>query len=94
VIRSQPHEIRTFVVRRRPGVVLNRDFRRSGPGTDGLFPQAPIGPYVAIPRVAQWARLGGSHPMQKLKSQGFRILMILSALASSALVLEAGQRWR
>jgi hypothetical protein len=32
--------------------------------------------------------------MQKLKSQGFRILMILSALASSALVLEAGQRWR
>jgi len=38
--------------------------------------------------------MGGSHPMQKLKSQGFRILLILSALASSALVLEAGQRWR
>ena len=32
--------------------------------------------------------------MQKLKSQGFRVVMILSALASSALVLEAGQRWR
>jgi hypothetical protein len=32
--------------------------------------------------------------MQKLKSQGFRILLVLSALASSALVLEAGQRWR
>jgi hypothetical protein len=32
--------------------------------------------------------------MQKLKSQGFRILLVLSALASSALVLEAGQRWK
>jgi hypothetical protein len=31
--------------------------------------------------------------MQKVKSQGFRILVILSTLASSALVLEAGQRW-
>jgi hypothetical protein len=33
-------------------------------------------------------------PMQKVKSLGFRIVMVLSALASSALVLEAGQRWR
>jgi len=32
--------------------------------------------------------------LQQLKSQGFRILLILSALASSALVLEAGQRWK
>jgi len=32
--------------------------------------------------------------LQQLKSQGFRILMVLSALAGSALVLEAGQRWR
>jgi hypothetical protein len=29
-----------------------------------------------------------------LKAQAFRVLMIMSALASSALVLEAGQRWR
>jgi hypothetical protein len=28
-----------------------------------------------------------------LKAQAFRVLLILSALASSALVLEAGQRW-
>jgi len=26
--------------------------------------------------------------------QAFRVLLVLSALASSALVLEAGQRWR
>jgi hypothetical protein len=32
--------------------------------------------------------------MHKVKSQGFRVLMVLSALASSALVLEAGLRWR
>ena len=31
--------------------------------------------------------------MQFLKSQGFRALLVLSALASSALVLEAGKRW-
>jgi hypothetical protein len=30
---------------------------------------------------------------EQFKSQGFRILMILSAIASSALVLQAGQRW-
>ena len=29
-----------------------------------------------------------------LKSQGFRLLLLLSALASSSLVLEAGQRWK
>jgi hypothetical protein len=28
-----------------------------------------------------------------LKAQSFRVLLMLSALASSALVLEAGQRW-
>jgi hypothetical protein len=28
------------------------------------------------------------------KAQAFRVVMVLSALASSALVLEAGQRWR
>ena len=32
--------------------------------------------------------------MKTFKSLGFRIVMVLSALASSALVLEAGQRWR
>jgi hypothetical protein len=28
-----------------------------------------------------------------LKAQAFRVLVLISALASSALVLEAGQRW-
>lgn len=31
--------------------------------------------------------------MQMLKSQTFRIVMLLSALASSSLVLMAGRRW-
>ena len=31
---------------------------------------------------------------RRLKAQAFRVLMVLSALASSALVLEAGQRWK
>jgi hypothetical protein len=31
--------------------------------------------------------------MQILKSQTFRVVMILSALASSSLVLMAGRRW-
>jgi hypothetical protein len=31
--------------------------------------------------------------MKLLKSQAFRALLALSALASSALVLEAGKRW-
>ena len=31
--------------------------------------------------------------MKHLKSQAFRALIMLSALASSALVLEAGKRW-
>jgi hypothetical protein len=29
-----------------------------------------------------------------LKAQAFRVLLVLSALASSAIVLEAGQRWK
>jgi hypothetical protein len=28
-----------------------------------------------------------------LKAQAFRVLLVISAIASSALVLEAGQRW-
>jgi hypothetical protein len=36
---------------------------------------------------------GARSLLQQLKSQGFRIVVILSALASSALVLQAGQRW-
>jgi hypothetical protein len=38
---------------------------------------------------------GGRVPsvLQKLTSQGFRVVFFLSALASSALVLQAGQRW-
>jgi hypothetical protein len=31
--------------------------------------------------------------MKILKSQAFRALLVLSMLASSALVLEAGKRW-
>jgi hypothetical protein len=29
-----------------------------------------------------------------LKAQAFRVLMVVSMLASSALVVEAGQRWK
>jgi hypothetical protein len=29
-----------------------------------------------------------------LRSEAFRVVMLLSALASSSLVLAAGQRWR
>jgi len=29
-----------------------------------------------------------------IKAQAFRVLMVVSAIASSALVLEAGQRWK
>jgi hypothetical protein len=29
-----------------------------------------------------------------LKAQAFRVLMVLSMLAGSAIVIEAGQRWR
>ncbi len=31
--------------------------------------------------------------MQVLKSQAFRVILLLSALASSSLVLMAGRRW-
>jgi len=29
-----------------------------------------------------------------IKAQAFRVLLVVSAIASSALVLEAGQRWK
>jgi hypothetical protein len=32
--------------------------------------------------------------VKMLKMQAFRVLLALSAIASSALVLEAGQRWK
>jgi hypothetical protein len=32
--------------------------------------------------------------MKLVKFQAFRVLLVLSAIASSALVLEAGQRWK
>jgi hypothetical protein len=32
--------------------------------------------------------------MQTIKAQAFRLFVVVSMLASSALVLEAGQRWR
>ena len=31
--------------------------------------------------------------MKIIKTQAFRVLLALSAIASSALVLQAGQRW-
>jgi len=31
---------------------------------------------------------------QVVKAQAFRVLVALSVLASSAIVIEAGQRWR
>jgi len=37
---------------------------------------------------------GKGSTVKRLKMQGYRVLLILSALASSALVLEAGQRWK
>jgi len=57
---------------------------------------AASGPYLRSPRSdpERAEEEGARSLLQQLKSQGFRILMILSALASSALVLEAGQRWR
>ena len=41
---------------------------------------------------------GRGHPVvvmkKTLKAQAFRLFVVVSMLASSALVLEAGQRWR
>ena len=37
---------------------------------------------------------GTDRMTRMLKAQAFRVLLMLSALASSALVLEAGLRWR
>ena len=37
---------------------------------------------------------GNRHMKTMLRSQAFRIVMLLSALASSSLVLAAGQRWK
>ena len=34
-----------------------------------------------------------AHRVTFLKTQAFRVLLVLSAIASSALVLQAGQRW-
>ena len=35
----------------------------------------------------------GNRSLLQLKSQGFRIVLILSTLAAMALVLQAGHRW-
>ena len=37
---------------------------------------------------------GPSYMKPMLRSQAFRVVLFLSALASSSLVIEAGQRWR
>ena len=38
--------------------------------------------------------LGVDEMRDFFKNQTFRVIMVLSALASSALVIEAGQRWK
>lgn len=57
------------------------------------FPWRPA--YVPDPRRGLWGAVSGKgSTVKRLKMQGYRVLLILSALASSALVLEAGQRWK
>ena len=74
-------------------LTLDQDFRRKVMVRTGYFtritPERTVGFRARPPRARQEDR-----PMQKVKSLGFRIVMVLSALASSALVLEAGQRWK
>ena len=47
-----------------------------------------------LPSPSALACAGIDQMTHMLKAQAFRVLLVLSALASSALVLEAGQRWR
>jgi hypothetical protein len=45
-------------------------------------------------QIAHAARgVEGDRSLLQLKSQGFRILLILSTLAAMGLVLQAGHRW-
>lgn len=53
-------------------------------------PDAPDGPSVLVGETANDTQ---GDAMQTLKSQTFRVVMLLSALASSSLVLMAGRRW-
>ena len=46
------------------------------------------------PEMGSTAFEGLSHMKPMLRSQAFRVVLFLSALASSSLVIEAGQRWR
>jgi len=74
-------------------LTLDQDFRRRVMVLTGysirITGDRTVGFRARPPRARKEDR-----PMLKVKSLGFRIVMVLSALASSALVLEAGQRWR
>ena len=61
--------------------------------TDGLFRSVEGKPYLPVPGQAEGTWLQRRIPMKVLRTQAFRVLLVLSALASSALVIEAGQRW-
>jgi hypothetical protein len=69
----------------------------ASPSTHGLYPRAwaernltELRGFCNLQTTGVVAK--GSH-MKLLKSQAFRVLLALSALASSAIVLEAGKRW-
>jgi hypothetical protein len=58
----------------------------------------PIPDMARAPYVPSPPNLPGRHSRRRvtvkiLKMQAFRVLLVLSAIASSALVLQAGQRW-
>ena len=49
--------------------------------------------FLGTPSVPERQRNEGAAMKKLIKSQTFRTLMLLSALASSGLVLEAARRW-
>ena len=55
----------------------------------GSGPTGLIDPETGVNRIE-----GPAHMKPMLRSQAFRVVMFLSALASSSLVIAAGQRWR
>ena len=55
----------------------------------GSAPTDLIDPRHGVNRIE-----GPSHMKPMLRSQVFRVVLFLSALASSSLVIAAGQRWR
>ena len=53
----------------------------------------PPTPYVPIPPNPPGRHGPEAVRVKFLKMQAFRVLLVLSTIASSALVLQAGQRW-